>query len=585
MSGRKIGESIRRGIVDTAVVLIVLIGIDSILISTPGIFRHFARLQRDYSFFSPHMMVVHHTLSTVIGMALIFISFRLYKRVRMAWIVTVCLLPLSAVLHLYLLAGRISLIVVIELVIEGILIATRRDFRRESDPISLRLGVLMALVSILLVIVSTALGLFLMKLHFIGIHTFLDALWNSVQLLFLMDESAVSPKTPHGLLYARSAILLNWTSLISALVFILKPLIYQPISSNHDREKVRGLLARFGANPISYVDMENDKRYFFGTGVEGVIAYIVTSHVAVCSGDPLCATGDTALLVSEFMAYCHRNDLAVCFCQVMPETLDYFRSLGFGTAKYGEEAMFRLESYSIRGGKAAKVRQNIHHAQRGGVTVFEYKPLESRDREIEREIEGVSQDWLRIKKSGELSFMLGSVSLEKPGDRRYFAARDGSGRICAFVVFVPFCGGYYADVTRRKHDAPLGVMETIIIQAFETMRDEGFRWGSLGLAPLSNLAGDPRSKPLVTTLLHYVFEHMNGFYGFKALYQYKSKYAPTDWQARYLAFYPGVFTPQIAYSIVRAQNSGGVRDYLLNRVKYLFATHIRYHIDRGDRAR
>ena len=579
MSGRKIGEFIRRGIVDAAVVLIVLIGIDSILISTPGILRAFARLPRDYSFFSPHMMVVHHTLSIIIGAALLFISYRLYKRVRMAWLVTICLLPISAVLHSFLFVGRMPVIAVIELVTEGVLIALRRDFRRESDPISLRLGLLMALVSILLVLVSTALGLFVMKLHFIGIHTFFDALWNSVQLLFLMDESAVSPKTPHGLLYARSAILLNWTSLISALVFILKPLIYQPISSNHDREKVRSLLARFGVNPISYVDVENDKRYFFGAGVEGAIAYIVAGHVAVCSGDPLCAAGDTALLVSEFMAYCRRNDLAVCFCQVMPETLDYFRSLGFGTAKYGEEAMFDLESYSIRGGKAAKVRQNIHHAQRDGVTVFEYKPLENRDREIETEIEEVSQDWLRIKKSGELSFMLGSVSLAKPGDRRYFAARDSGGRVCAFVVFVPFCGGYYADVTRRKHDAPLGVMEMIVVRAFETMRSEGVRWGSLGLAPLSNLAGDPRSRPLVATLLHYVFEHMNGFYGFKALYQYKCKYAPTDWQARYLAFYPGVFTPQIAYSIVRAQNSGGVRDYLLNRVRNLLATRIHYHID------
>lgn len=564
MTGR-----IKQRLVNLVIGLMVLFGADSVLAAMPRIPRYLMRLGAPYSLVTPHMLLFHRTMSTIVGFALIFISYRLYRRVRMAWVGAVCMVPLAAMLHIYAHDGRPTVVTAVAVAIELVLIGSRRSFTRASDPLTLRYGLLMALASVLLVLGNTAVGLFFMRRHYIGIVTFRDALYNSVKLLFLMDVDTVSSRTRLGLLFARSAILLNWTSLLAALVFILKPLIYRPIASNRDRERVRRLLAEYGVNPVSYVDVENDKRYFFGAGAEGVIAYCMAGRVAVCAGDPVCAPGDTGVLVSEFMAYCRRNDLNICFCQVTEGTVSYFKSLRFGVAKYGEEAMFDLRGYSIRGGRAAKVRQNIHHADRAGVAVAEYRPLERRDPETERQIEDVSRDWLGTKKSGELSFLLGSVALENPLDRRYFVARDARGVVCAFIVFVPFRGGYYTDVTRRRHDAPLGAMEKIVVDAFAQMRDEGFRWGSMGLAPLSNVRGDPKGSPRVADLLHYVFEHMNGFYGFKALYQYKSKFAPSLWEPRYVAFYPAVFSPQIAYGIVRAQNRGGVRDYFFNRVRNL----------------
>lgn len=560
---------ISRWLVNMVIALMVLVGVDSVLLTVPRLPRYLLRMGETYSLLTPHMLLFHRTLSTVVGVALIFISYRLFRRVRMAWVTAVCLVPLATVLRIFAHAGRVPVVVIVAVAVELVLVVFRRDFTRASDPITLKYGLLLALASLLLVFGYTAVGLFAMRRHFDGVFTFRDALVRSLRLLVMMDVDTSLFRTPPGRLFARSAILLNWMSLAAALIFILKPLIYQPIASNRDRERVRQLLARFGVNPISYVDVENDKRYYFGSVVEGVIAYCVAGQVAVCAGDPVCALGDTALLVSEFMGYCRRNGLDVCFCQVTEETLPYFKSLHFGVAKYGEEAMFDLTGYSIRGGKTAKVRQNVHHADRAGVTAEEYSPQTHRDPETERQIEAVSQDWLRVKKSGELSFLLGSVGLLSPLDRRYFVARDAQGVVCAFIVFVPFRGGFYTDVTRRRHDAPLGVMEKIIVTAFTKMRDEGLHWGSMGLAPLSNVRGDPKGSARVADLLHYVFEHMNGFYGFKALYQYKSKFAPSVWEPRYVTFYPPVFSPQIAYGIVKAQNRGGVHDYLFNRVRHV----------------
>lgn len=50
-----------------------------------------------------------------------------------------------------------------------------------------------------------------------------------------------------------------------------------------------------------------------------------------------------------------------------------------------------------------------------------------------------------------LTFVMGTVGLENPMDKRYFYATDADGKIVAFIVFVPFLGkrGYMADVTRH----------------------------------------------------------------------------------------------------------------------------------------
>lgn len=95
------------------------------------------------------------------------------------------------------------------------------------------------------------------------------------------------------------------------LIFILKPLVYQPIVTDFDREKVRKLPEEYGYNPVSYVSIENDKKYYFGKDVEGVIAYIVESRVAVCVGDPVCSDENLPLLIMEFMTYCRQNDLDI----------------------------------------------------------------------------------------------------------------------------------------------------------------------------------------------------------------------------------------------------------------------------------
>ena len=300
-----------------------------------------------------------------------------------------------------------------------------------------------------------------------------------------------------------------------------------------------------------------------------MIAYVIASGVAVCAGDPICSDENMPVFIVEFIIYCKQNELDICLIQTLEKHIPLYTQLGFGNTKYGEEAMFNLETYNLAGGKAAKIRNAINHASALGIVVSEYTPLESRDRSVENQIHEVSKEWLTSKKSSELSFMLGSISLDNPLDRRYFTAYDNSNNLLGFIVFTPFCGGrgYMADVTRRRNKAPIGVMEMIVIKAFDKMKSEGVLFGSLGLAPLVNSGDD---GGLVGKTLKFVYENLNNLYGFKALHHYKKKYGPSSWDTRYLVYYPKLFTPKIAYSIIKSQNPKGVSDYILIQLKSIF---------------
>jgi len=192
--------------------------------------------------------------------------------------------------------------------------------------------------------------------------------------------------------------------------------------------------------------------------------------------------------------------------------------------------------------------------------------LEKRDKLIEQQINDISDEWLRNKNSSELSFMLGTISLDNPMDRRYFAAYDNKKKMLGFIVFSPFAGGkgYLEDITRRRNKAPIGVMEKITIEAFNKMKLEGVKWGTLGLAPLVNATDE---AGVAGKLFEFVYEKLNSFYGFKGLYHYKKKYNPTVWENRYIVYYPKLFTPKIAYSIIKAQNPKGVSDFILVQLK------------------
>lgn len=435
----------------------------------------------------------------------------------------------------------------------------RSDFCCPASKADQKRGFSILLLSFLGVIANAAISYhYLSPLLGAGSHTILNSLTESLSILF-GNGSTLS--VPHNAKILELTLFwFSWCCILAAFLYTVRPWI--TVSSRHesDLQHARTLLNLYSQNNCSYLALEDDKQLYFGHQVDGVIPYGVVGDTIIVNGDPVCADDDFPVLLQEFREFCEKSVHKLFFLSVTDHFLEEYRRQGFGSVKCGEEARFSLAEYEISGKKGAKMRMNINHAKKAGVTIHEYCPLTNRDPDIEAAFDRVTHEWLGQKKSSLLSFTMGTVGFDHPMDKRYFYAENAEGKIVAFIAFVPFLGkdGYMADVTRHGNDAPGGVMETIIYEAFQTFREEGVHYGSLGVAPLAGL--DDEKAGLVEQFLRFIYNHLNDCYGFKDLYRAKEKYSPTEWLPAYYVYLPKHPTPDMFYAVVKIQNPDSIKE-------------------------
>lgn len=325
------------------------------------------------------------------------------------------------------------------------------------------------------------------------------------------------------------------------------------------------LVERYGKDSLTYLTLELDKNYFFGTNTEGFIAYKIIDNIMVCMGDPICDEDYWDILFQEFTTFSKRKRYKMCFCSISQEFSTFLSEHGFSVSKYGEEALIDLNAYELKGSKTSKLRQKLKRAEKLGITVIEYNPRKHRDYKLEDKIVHISDEWL-VKKKGKLEFGLGELNLDKPLGRRYFVAIDPNEDLHTILVFSPFNygQGYFLDVMRRRFDSIPGVMEKSIIDAAMKMKDEGKKMVSLGLAPLAGIEINGENCTLLEKGMHFVFKNVNQGYDFKALHDYKKKFAPTIWKSRYIAHEPSLLPVKVAYVMIKARKRENVWLQLIN---------------------
>lgn len=557
-------ESMKKLTQNIAIFLLVLIAVKNLLAALPW------KLVREFQFFyatvvNPEQIMYHKMASFLLGMLMLLLVYRLYKKVRIAWCIEVSSLVLTIGLQL-LRAHRFTVpIILIELYILIVLCVTYRDYGRRAERLTLRKAAGFILASLILLLANSTLGIFVMHGSFRHIHDIYDAFFGAVNLLFFLDNDFLPTRHLWAKIYVDSLISINWICIFAGLYLLLKPMVYNPLITKKERDRVRQLVLKYGQSSSSYLALEHDKRYFFSHKVDGVCAYTVTSDVFVICSDIICAKENSRIFLKEILAYCEKNAYQLLLVTITDYFLEEYQELGLGVVKYGEDASFTLSDYNLAGGKVAKVRAAINHATKNGITVHEYIPTVARNHKIEEEIRQINNEWLSGKGGFELHFMLGGDGLKDPLDRRYFYAADSEGALLGYVVFLPYTDGYLADVTRRRNDAPQGVLEKIIFEAFMQFKEEGVLYGNMGLSPLYNIAENDR-QTLTEKLFTYIYNNMNSAYGFQKLHHAKEKYAPTDWLPRYLAFYPKPFSPKLAFALVRCQMKKGIANVVMQEL-------------------
>ncbi len=340
----------------------------------------------------------------------------------------------------------------------------------------------------------------------------------------------------------------------------------QQKNTNHNDDQqwtqVRGILRKYSENSLAYLSLEPDKQWFFAEGFEGVASYAISGHTMVICGDPICADANFSAFLSQLKKFAAAHRYRIVFLMTLEKHLQAYQDAGFGFHKSGEEAVFNVQTWSMAGGRCAKVRSSFHTAVHKGLKVKEYRPWDKRDPAIEAQFTDITDQWLKGKHTARLQFAVGSLMLERPCDKRYFYAVDAKGVIQGINVLNPYRSGkaWIVDIMRRREGCPHGVMELLFHDIMAKLKAEGAEQVSLGAAPFYRTTAHPHAD-LSERAEHYVYNHMNYMYGFKSLQQAKAKYNP-KWQNIYIVCRPKHLSPWMEEAAFAVLDSHGFRDYV-----------------------
>ena len=214
---------------------------------------------------------------------------------------------------------------------------------------------------------------------------------------------------------------------------------------------------------------------------------------------------------------------------IFPELHD----MGYDFLKLGQDALVKLDEFSLAGNKNKSKRQAVSRIDKAGYTFsIETPPFTD---ELFKELKEVSNEWLNGKK--EKGFAVGYFNKEYMEMDKIAIVRNSEGEIKAFANIMPMYDGNKTlsiDLMRFKNIELNGIMDFIFVNLFEYGKENGYEFFNLGLVPLADV-GESNYSFIREKIAYQIFNNGNFIYSFKGLKKFKDKYA-SKWDDKYIAY-------------------------------------------------
>ena len=282
----------------------------------------------------------------------------------------------------------------------------------------------------------------------------------------------------------------------------------------------------------AFLSLTGDKLFLTSPSGRAFLMYQIQGHSWIVMGDPVGDPSEWGSLLWELRERAGAAQGRLLLYQLSLDALPLAVDLSLSLVKYGEEARVDLTSFTIDGPKGKPFRHALRRAE-GECVTFEIVPAADIGPLLD-EMEAVSRRWLEAKGSTEKAFSVGRF------DRAYLRRFDCAlvrheGRIIAFANIWATTDHGELSVDLMRHDAvmPAGMMDFLFCRLMLWGQSQGYRWFTLGMAPLSGLEAR-RLSPIWVKAGALIFKHGGSLYGFKGLRAYKAKFTPS-WEPRFIA--------------------------------------------------
>ena len=363
------------------------------------------------------------------------------------------------------------------------------------------------------------------------------------------------------------------TALVTLAVLLLRPASH---IGRHRAEvqRVRDIARRHGDGTVHAFAFADDIDYFFSANQRAVIAYKFIDDTLLVIGDPMGPSEEMPALLEAFEHYCREHDWAFGFYQARPEHIRWYRARGWNAVHIGEDPVLRTAKFTLEGSAVGNVRRQVRKLEKQGLEVrmfvpgeTPFDPAKDPDRMLEQ-LQEISNEWVRGKHGGERGFCMGFFDPEQLDQAWLSVAWDTKNkRVEAFCTWTPIWArkGWAIDLMRRRHNAPTGAMELLVVKSTEHARARGDQLMSLSLSALVKVSHAAENGGEVQVsedpARAFLIERLSRFYDFQGLFRWKRKFDP-DFEDRYLIYPNALSLPRIALALVRAQTPEGLLSFL-----------------------
>jgi phosphatidylglycerol lysyltransferase len=482
------------------------------------------------------VLEVSHILGSLIGLALLILARGLYRRLDIAWYISVAALATAVIVSLV--KGLDYEEAAVLAVILAVLVPCRREFYRRARIVDLRIsaGWLLAIGGVV--------GGIVWLTFFTTKHVeYSNELW---------WQFAVSDNAPRSL---RATFLMVLVMIVFGLGHLLRPTPVRPHPPTDAEMNAVRRVMKNAERPEANVVFLRDKALLFNDTQTAFIMYAVRGRSWVALGDPIGPENELPELIWRFREMCDRVGGRPAFYQVSAETLPLYLDVGLTPIKVGEEARVDLVAFSLDQPGRKDLRYSVRRAERDGLT-FDVVPR-AQVPALVHELKPVSDAWLETRNTSEKRFSVGAF------DPTYISEFDVAvvrveGKITAFanIWMAPHGKQAAVDIMRFDPGASSYTMEFLFTRMLLWAKGEGYHWFGLGVAPLSGMMARDMA-PLWQRLGAVIFKAGERFYNFRGLRLFKDKFKPV-WEPRYLVCQGGL-TPVGVFSDTAALIAGGMR--------------------------